>query len=102
MGAGRGAGGAGGAAAAADAGGTARVITGVSALLMVSGTGVGMRAPGVNSSGELPSRAIARTPPHTAQRARTEAPGMRDGSMRKTERQSGQETFTGNLAIRRP
>jgi hypothetical protein len=75
--------------------GTAGVIGGVGAVLMVSGGGVAFRAAaGVNSSADsAPWRVIAMTPPHTAHRARTEAPGIFPGSMRKTDRHSGQATF---------
>ena len=37
--------------------------------------------------------ATCRTPPHTEQRARTPPSGTRNGSMRNTERHSGQVTF---------
>jgi hypothetical protein len=50
-------------------------------------------AAGVNSSAVPPSRATVMTPPHTAQRARTLAPGILPGSTRKTDRHSGQLTF---------
>lgn len=84
---------------------TARAMIGVGALLIVSGGGVGMPARGVNSSaaaGAAPSRLMAITPPQTAHRARTDVPGILAGSMRKTDRHSGQETFTNDLAVRRP
>jgi hypothetical protein len=80
--------------------GIARAMTGVGALLIVSGLlGVAWR-PGVNSSAAAPLREIAMTPPHTAQRARTALPGMREGSTLKTDRHSGHETFTVDLAKR--
>ena len=60
-------------------------------------------AVGVNSSAGVcaPSRETVMTPPHTAQRARTSAPGILAGSTRKTDRHSGQETFTVPLPARR-
>ena len=45
------------------------------------------------SSVQLRVEAIGITPPHTEQRARIPGPGMRAGSTRKTDWQSGQETF---------
>ena len=49
-------------------------------------------------SSPAPARgAMVITPPHTEQRARTDAGGILAGSTRKTERHSGQETFTRYL-----
>jgi hypothetical protein len=53
--------------------------------IVVPATGVG--------AADAPSRDTVITPPHTAHRARTLAPGMRPGSTRNTERHSGQLTF---------
>lgn len=104
-GAATGAGGAGGigrGGTGAGAGGAGRIgIAGVGALPNVIGTGRGAVAPisaGVNSStAPVPSFDTVITPPHTAQRARTSAPGTLAGSTRKTERHSGQATFTRPL-----
>ena len=56
------------------------------------GVALGMDVPAAGV-GAAPSRDTVITPPHTAQRARTLAPGIRPGSTRKTERHSGHETF---------
>jgi len=47
-----------------------------------------------NSSSVDGPVATLMTPPHTEQRARTDVGGNLAGSTRKTERHSGQETFT--------
>jgi hypothetical protein len=82
--------------------GVARVtgwgMAGVGALPKCMGVGTGARAPaGVARETDSPfpaaSREMVMTPPQTAHRARTLAPAIFPGSMRKTDRHSGQETF---------
>ena len=53
-----------------------------------------LRSSAPNSSSIDPPAPTVMTPPHTEQRARTPAAGTFDGSTRKTDRHSGQETFT--------
>src|SRR5439155_10814492 len=97
-GAGRG----GGAGAGAGAGTTTRGDGGGGGEALNGITGVGALpkftagvARGVNSSAACaPSLDTVITPPQTAQRARTIARGIFAGSTRKTERHSGQATFT--------
>ena len=71
-------------------------ITGVGAVPRLR---VGMRSvdDGVNSSAASPGPSfdIVITPPQTAHRARTIGPAIFAGSIRNTERHSGQATFTG-------
>ena len=56
---------------------------------------------GANSSRTVVDGVIVISPPHTAQRARSAAAGSLLGSTRKTERHSGQETFTSPPAVKR-
>lgn len=94
--------GAGGTAGGAGEGETARVRIGVGALLIVSGAVPGVCARGVNSSAAASPRFTVITPPQTAHRARTEAPGILAGSTRNTDRHSGHETFTVDLGWQCP
>jgi hypothetical protein len=88
---------AGGVAAAGVARVTGCAIGGVSALPKCAAAGaaagVGVRGRVPAGSLDLASRAMVITPPQTAQRARTDAPMMRLGSTRNTERHSGQVVF---------
>lgn len=67
------------------------------------GRGVGRAAgaavarPSLKSFSIAPPLPIVITPPHTLHRARTPAVGIFVGSTRKTDRHSGQETFTSPL-----
>ncbi|MCX5762060.1 MAG: hypothetical protein NTW72_11270 [Gemmatimonadetes bacterium] len=80
---------------------------GMRGMVIGSGTGAigrtgvgGIDMRGVNDAGGAVTplwtagAAIEMTPPHTEQRARTPTVGTFEGSTRKTDRQSGHETFT--------
>jgi len=98
-----GAGGGGGAAARGAAG--AGAIGGGAACGGRAGGSIGAVGPPAivaNSSIALEGGEIVITPPQTEHRARTVVPGILAGSTRKTERHSGQATFTRGLPRERP